>query len=752
MTRLFTFGSYNLYEMIKKFSIFLFCISISLQSFSKEGMWIPALLKAVEGDMQAFGLKLSAEDIYSINQSSLKDAIVHFGGGCTAEVISEQGLILTNHHCGYSQIQSHSSLENDYLKNGFWAMSKSEELRNPGLTATFIVEIRDVTADILIGISKTTPESDRNKMIEENSLKLESDVTKDSHFKAKVRPFYYGNEFYMIITETYEDVRLVGAPPSSIGKFGGDTDNWVWPRHTGDFSMFRIYTDKEGHPAQPSDDNVPMNPKYSLEINLDGVEEGEFTMIYGFPGRTESYLSSYAVDYVMNKSNPARIEMRTASLGVIDDAMERNNKIRIQYSAKQSRISNAWKKWIGQNFGLNRLKALDEKIERELEFTKKVSEEDLRAEYGDVLKNMQGLYNEIEGYNLARDYFIEYVFYGPEFIRYANRFSSIIDQYEDIVAKGKLDEELDKLRKATTSHFKNYNRTVDQKIFEALTPIYKRGVEDGFQPKMFTSVLNAKYRGSVDHLGNVIYNKSLFIDQEKMEAILANFSAGSVKKIKKDHGFMLMKDLFSGYYDKIRPRYNDLQGQISVNMRKYMKAQMELFPDKANWADANSTLRLTYGKAEGSQPVDAVIYKFYTTLDGVMAKYDKGSKDFDLPDRLIDLHAEKDYGQYADDGELRVCFTGSNHTSGGNSGSPCLNSRGQLVGLNFDRSWESTMSDIRFAPELCRNIMVDIRYVLFIVDKFAGAKHLIDEMKLVRNPIEETPEPFADPTMQSQNR
>ena len=738
--------------MIRKPILALLFVAITFFGNAKEGMWIPALLKAVEGDMQSYGLKLSAEDIYSINQSSLKDAIVHFGGGCTAEVISTQGLILTNHHCGYSQIQSHSSLENDYLKNGFWAMSRSEELTNNGLTATFIVEIRDVTSDVLKGVLATTPESDRNKLIEENSAKLEGEVSKDSHYEARIRPFYYGNEFYMIITETYEDVRLVGAPPSSIGKFGGDTDNWIWPRHTGDFSIFRIYAGEDGHPAEPSDDNVPLSPKHSLEINLDGVDEGEFTMVYGFPGRTEQYLSSYAVDYVMNKSNPARIEMRAASLKVIDDAMERSDKIRIQYSAKQSRISNAWKKWIGQNFGLNRLKALDEKIEFERQFNEKVIAEGKRSEYGSVLKNMQGLYSEIEGYNLARDYFIEYVFYGPEFVRYANRFSSIVDQYDDIVSKGKLEGELEKLKKATTSHFKNYNRSVDQKIFEALTPIYKKGVDDNFEPGMLAAGLDAKYKGKVNYLGNVIYNKSLFVEQEKMDALLANFSAGSVKKIAKDPAFKLMKDFFSGYYDKIRPKYNDLQGQIDVNMRSYMKGLMELFPQKASWADANSTLRLTYGKAEGSEPLDAVIYKYYTTLDGAITKYIPNSKDFDLPERLIELCENKDYGQYAHDGEMRVCFTGSNHTSGGNSGSPCLNRYGELVGLNFDRSWESTMSDIRFAPELCRNIMVDIRYVLFIVDKFAGATHLIDEMVLVRNPEEVEPDPMADPVMQSMNR
>ncbi|MEM7163536.1 MAG: S46 family peptidase [Bacteroidota bacterium] len=737
--------------MFKHFFCFLICLSFLNFSHAKEGMWIPALLKAVEGDMQTMGLQLSAEDIYAINQSSLKDAIVHFGGGCTAEVISNEGLILTNHHCGYSQIQSHSSLENDYLKDGFWAMSKEDELQNPGLTATFIVEIRDVTSKILKGIDETTPEGDRNKIIEENSKVLELAATKDNHYEAKVRAFYYGNEFYMIITETFEDVRLVGAPPSSIGKFGGDTDNWVWPRHTGDFSMFRIYSGEDGLPAAPNENNVPLKPKHSLPINLDGVEEGEFTMVYGFPGRTEQYLSSFAVDYVMNTSNPNKIEMRTASLGVIDAAMEKSDKIRIQYAAKQSRISNAWKKWKGQNFGLEKLDALNEKKAFEKEFMKRVSEKGLRSEYGEILKNLEGQYEEIFTYQIARDYFIEYVFYGPEFVRFANRFSSIVDQYEALSSEPeKFEEEIAKLKRATESHFKNYNRTVDQKIFNVLTPLYKKGVADSFEPEIFNDGL-AKYRGTVQGLGQAIYNKSFFVDQERMNNLLENFNAGSVKKIKKDPAYKVMRGLFAGYYDKIRPRYGDLQNQIDVNMRKYMEGQRKLFPERPNWADANSTLRLTYGKAEGSEPVDAVVYKFYTTMDGVMNKYIPGDKEFDLPQKLVNLWEEKDYGQYADNGELRVCFTGSNHTSGGNSGSPCLNGRGELVGLNFDRSWESTMSDIRFAPELCRNIMVDIRYVLFIVDKFAGADHLIHEMNLVRNP-EPKRDTFMDPTMQSLNR
>ena len=417
--------------MFKNFILLSLTLSLSFNLFSKEGMWIPALLKAVEGDMQSYGLKLTAEDIYSINQSSLKDAIVHFGGGCTAEVISNQGLILTNHHCGYSQIQSHSSLENDYLKDGFWAMSKEDELMNPGLSATFIVEIRDVTKMVLNGIDDNTPEEERAKIIKDNSVKLELEAGKGNHYEAKVRSFYYGNEFYMIITETYNDVRLVGAPPSSIGKYGGDTDNWVWPRHTGDFSMFRIYSGKDGKPAEASADNVPLKPRHSLEINLDGVEEGEFTMVYGFPGRTEQYLISDAVNYVMNISNPNKIEMRTASLEVIDDAMARNDKIRIQYAAKQSRISNAWKKWIGQNFGLNKLDALQKKLDFEKEFKARVSNSGKRSQYGDVLNKLQAQYKEIEDYQIARDYFIEYVFYGPEFVRYANRFNSIVEQYDE---------------------------------------------------------------------------------------------------------------------------------------------------------------------------------------------------------------------------------------------------------------------------------------------------------------------------------
>ncbi len=698
----------------------------TIKVYSHEGMWIPTLLQAIEEPMQAEGLRLSAEDIYSINHSSLKDAIVHFGGGCTAEMISDQGLLLTNYHCGYSQIQSHSTVDQDYLTDGFWAGSKEEELRNPGLTATFIQRIEDVTAKMLDAMASVSAEEKEKALIEMAAL-IEEEASENGKYKAKIVPFYYGAEYYMIVTKTYNDVRLVGAPPSAVGKFGGDTDNWIWPRHTGDFSLFRIYADAENEPSAISDNNKSYKPLKSLQISAAGVEEGDFTMVYGFPGRTEKYLVSSAVDYVENKENPAKIAMREATLSIMEKSMASDDKIRIQYAAKQSRVSNAWKKWIGQNFGLKQQKVLDQKIKWENEFQSLVDEDpEMKTKYGDLLNKLQLMNDSIESYKMARSMFIEYVYYGPELIRFINKFDKIVQSYEVLEKDGKLEEEKEKLMKATDSFFKNYHQPTDKLIFDKLTEMYISNVQTEL---LALSLRNPKARKK---LSNNIYVKSIFSSKKGVKDMLKKIKASNVKKLKSDPGFKFASEVYVSYFTSTRPNYSKYESKISDLMRQYVEAQRILFPDNRFSPDANSTLRLTYGKAEGSRPRDGVIYRFYTTSQGILDKYVPGSKDFDLPKKLVNLLENKDFGSYAhDDGTLRVCFTGSNHTSGGNSGSPTLNGKGQLIGLNFDRSWESTMSDIMFAPDICRNIMVDIRYVLFVIDKYAGADHLIKEMDIV---------------------
>lgn len=705
------------------------CLAITLLiSFNinaTEGMWIPTLLKAVEDDMQAMGLELSAEDIYSINHSSLKDAIVHFGGGCTAELISDQGLLLTNHHCGYGQIQSHSSLENNYLKNGFWASTLKDELPNEGLTATLIDRIEDVSSRMMEGITDRMTTEEVQDKLQENSKAIEESATSDL-LAAKVRAYNYGNSYFLIVTKTYKDVRLVGSPPDAVGKFGGDTDNWVWPRHTGDFSLFRIYADATNEPAEFSDSNVPYKPIQHLKVSLDGLDEGDFTMVFGFPGKTEQFLTSDAVEYLVNESNPMRIHMRDESLNIIDAAMRADEQTKIQYASKQSGISNAWKKWKGQNRGLKRMDALGQKQTLEAEFQNRVKGD---LKYSSVLADLNELQEANESYKKARELFIEYYYYGPEIISFAKDVSNFGKEYLNLEKEEEKKTLKDKFTKTANDYFDDYNASIDQNIFIALTPLYSEYLDDNLEPME----LLAGKEGWGIYAKEVFKNKVL-TSRENCISYISDISKVKHKRFQKSAASRLANQLVEVFYTLALPSYRKYNGEIESKMKVYTDGLMKLFPNKDYWADANSTLRLTYGKAEGSEPRDGMEYKFYTTADGILAKNASGLKDYELPEDLVTLLKEENYGKYADsDGELRVCFTGSNHTTGGNSGSPALDGKGHLVGLNFDRSWESTMSDIMFDPNQCRNIMVDIRYVLFIIDKYAGATRLIDEMDLVRS-------------------
>ena len=710
---------------MKKLFLFLWLL-ITTSLYAHEGMWLPTLLNI--DAMQAMGLKLSAEDIYSVNHSSLKDAIVHFGGGCTAEIISADGLLLTNHHCGYSRIQAHSSVEHDYLKDGFWAMSRSEELSNPGLTATFIIQIVDVTGRVLDSVDENTPEEVRNGIIKANSLALVDEYTKGTVYNADVVAFDYGNAYYLILKETYKDVRLVGAPPSAIGKFGGDTDNWVWPRHTGDFSIFRIYTSPDGKPAEYSPENIPLKPRHHLPVNLKGIHEGDFTMVYGFPGRTYEYIHHKAVEYITKVSNPMRIGMRKKSLSIIDAAMENDDATRIKYAAKQSRISNAYKKWIGQDLGLEAYDAVGKKKAFEKEFDNKLrANPELENKYGGLTDELGKAVEEGMDANLARDYLIEFYFYGPEIFRFAGGFSTLAQMYLDgETDKAKMEEQMNKLSDKTAAFFKNYDVEVDRRIFEALWPVYLNGV-----PAKYKVDFGRDDVKDTQKMADLFYGKSVFADREKLSGLLKKDGRKAAKKILKDPVYLAADAIINNYRDIVKPDYDLNNDRVNLLMRTYTRLQKELFPGKVFWPDANSTLRVTFGKAEGSKPRDGMAYTYRTTLTGIIQKSRTGNKDYVIPDRLYELWQSKDYGRYGEDGILPVCFLGSNHTTGGNSGSPAIDANGYLVGLNFDRTWESTMSDIMFDPAICRNIMVDIRYVLFIIDKYAGAGHLIDEMTLI---------------------
>ena len=722
----------SIHPILKGLFVFLFAFSRSMVAYAHEGMWLPTVLASVHDHMAGEGLKLSAEDIYSANRSSLKDAIVLFGGGCTAEVISDQGLILTNHHCGFSAIQEHSSLEHDYLKNGFWAATLKDELMNPGTTATFIVRMEDVTQRIMAALPQGYTEAQRKEAIAKESALIANEAMEGGRYGAVVRAFNYGNQYLVIVSETFRDVRLVGAPHGSIGNFGGDTDNWMWPRHTGDFSIFRIYTAADGKPADPSPDNVPLRPRHVLPICMDGVKEGDFAMIYGFPGQTQRYISSYAVDYIMNVGDPLKIRMRRASLAVIDEAMLASDATRIQYADKQKGISNAYKKWIGEVRGLNELKALQVKRDLEVEYRKRAAEQG-RVEFIAALDSLAGIFTTYPDLAEARDLHVEFFFVGPELFRFANSFAALATEasYNALKAEGKLDAELQRMRASAKAFHKDFDASVDKRILLAQFPLYLGNIDPALGPDL--SAIRTKHKGNWAAWADAVYASSVFADPVKLDAVLADLSGGARKKLNKDPALQFAKRLQEAYASKVKPRIDVDNDRIATNMRKYVEGLIALFPEKTFWPDANSTLRLSYGHVEGSSPKDGVIYEAFTDLDGLLEKYKPGDAEFDVPQRMLDLHASKDYAPYSSTSTMPVCFTSSLHTTGGNSGSPVLNARGELIGINFDRSWESTMSDIQFDPNKCRNISADIRYVLFVIDKVCGAGHLVKEMKLVKS-------------------
>ena len=680
-------------------------------------MWLPMFLQQLnEAEMHAMGLELSAEDIYSINNGSLKDAIVHFGGGCTAEIISSEGLLLTNHHCGYGQIQSHSSVDNDYLTNGFWAKDQTEELTNKGLTATFIKYMKEVTVEVLANETDNMSENQRKEMIKTVGDSLIAIEIEGTHYEASIKPFFKGNRYFMFVTETFMDVRLVGAPPSSIGKFGSDTDNWMWPRHTGDFSIFRIYADKDNKPAEYSEDNLPYQPNRHLSISTQGVKPGDFTMVYGFPGRTDEYLPAVAVKQITQVLNPAKISIRKTALDIMDKEMRASDDVRIKYASKYASVANYYKKWIGENTGIQKTRGIKRKEEFEAAFMDALNSNEVDPQYSGLLNLYDSLYDQMESVALARDYFIEIAYRGVEIIKFANKATKFI-------RTGSL-EDLEKFKKSISGHFKNYDANTDALLFDALLHKYHTDQAD-------SEYLPAYFNGKI-YSASEVFSKSYFANQEKLEDLFNSSLKKIQKKLSKDPAFIVASALYGHYRDVIHKKYWALEDELDALDRLYIKAMMEVLPDYRNYyPDANSTLRLTYGQVQGVSPIDAVSYGHVTYLEGMMEKYIPGDYEFDLPQKLIDLYESKDFGTYADDnGKLPVCFIATNHTTGGNSGSPALNAKGELVGLNFDRAWEGTMSDINYDASRCRNIMVDARYILFIIDKYANADYLLDEMTI----------------------
>ena len=707
-------------------------LSLSSMLRADEGMWIPILLQNNEQEMQDMGMNITVEDIYSINHGSMKDAVVLFDGGCTGEIVSDKGLLLTNHHCGFDWIQYHSTVEHDYLTDGFWAMSQEEELPCPGISAVMLKSMEDVTDRVLDGITRNTTDEERASIINDNIEKIKNEAEKNSKYQVIIRPFYQGNKYYMIYNEVFKDVRLVGAPPSNIGKFGGDTDNWVWPRHTGDFSVFRIYVSPDGEAADYSEDNIPYNPDYHFPISLKGAEEGDFTFVFGYPARTNEYLPAVAVDQEANVIYPVNVDLRGKILDIYNKYQEKDPKVRIQYASKHAHLGNGWKKWMGVIEGINNFKGVEKKYDFDKKFTKWAYQSRARGAYLTLIDEFEKVYKEYEPYRLATTYLSETVL-NIEVVTFAANFSKLSK-----VTKDTPQEEIDKLiadaKEATKAFFKDYHQPIDEEVAIMVLQEYINNQPEDFRPELLNTIVK-KY-DNVQAYVDELFAKTIFVSEESVNDFLNKFKASKAKKLAQDPALMAYNNVMDFYEKNVKTKAIELNDKINNMQRVFMRGQMEYHaevnPDKMMYPDANFTLRVTYGKVGGFSPRDAVHYKHFTTLDGIMQKENPEIYDYVVTDRLRELYDNKDYGRYADkDGSMHVAFIAGNHTTGGNSGSPILNADGHLLGLNFDRTWEGTMSDLIYDPSICRNISVDIRYVLFIIDKYAGASYLVDEMTIV---------------------
>ena len=717
--------------------LMIFAFGVNSYAFTPpdEGMWLPIFVERLNYvDMEKMGLQLTAEEIYSINNSSIKDAIVGLSQGstprgyfCTGEIVSDQGLMFTNHHCGYNFIQQHSSIQHDYLTDGFWAMSKEEELENEGLSASFLVRMADVTDSIIPFLSDTLTESERSKEIRKITKRLKKRESEDGKFNVTVNGFFGGNEYYLFVYVVYTDVRLVGAPPSSIGKFGGDTDNWMWPRHTGDFSIFRVYTAPDGSPAEYSKENIPLKPKHHLPVSLEGIEKNEFAMIWGYPGGTERYLTSYGIKYKIDDFYPSIIDVFGKKLEIWKEDMDADKELEIQYSSKYFGISNGWKLFIGMKRGLKRLKVYDKKLSTEKKFERWVnSNSERKEEYGDVLKSIkegyEGLSKEVKPFlyaNLA-------LTGGAEIIRFSQRFSQLQSLLEDKKENAEIIKETtDELKESSKDFYKDYSKVTDQKIFAALLKMYHNNISEKYYPSVFEKI-KKKFKNDFNAYAAYVYNKSVFTTPEKLNAFLDN---PKLKTLEKDP-VIIASNSFNEVFGSLMAGYRSNTINIRTGDRDFIAGLREMEPNKVFYPDANSTLRLTYGTVQDYFAADAVHYDFVTTLAGVMEKEDPDDDEFIVDQKLKELFEKKDFGPYGQDGKMITCFLTTNDITGGNSGSPVMNGNGELIGIAFDGNWEAMSGDIAFEPNLQRCINVDIRYVLFVIDKIAGAKNLINELTI----------------------
>ena len=697
-----------------------------------EGMWIPMLVEKLNyADMKKLGLQLSPEEIYSINNGSLKDAIVIFGRGCTGEIISDQGLVLTNHHCGYGSIQSVSSVENNYLKDGFWAKNHGEEIPVSGLTIQFLVSMEDVTAKILDGLNASTPEKERAEKISERSKEIVKSITEGTHYNAIVKDYYEGNEFYVLVYETFKDIRLVGTPPESIGKFGSDTDNWMWPRHTGDFSMFRVYAGADNKPAEYSADNKPFKPRHFLPISIDGVKKDDFAMIMGNPGSTDRYLTSYGVAMAVNETNPTRVKIRAEKLRIMDEGMEKSSAVRLKYASKYAGVANYWKYFIGQTRGLKRLDVVEKKQRIEKDFTARIeTDANLMKKYGNALPMIEGAYKTLADYNVARWYMSEAIMQGSELLGNANRFNKL---EELLVAKPAnkeaVNKETDRLKKNIESTFKNYDEAIDEALLARMLQMFYTDVPANQQPALLRTMA-ADYKNDFNALARDVFAKSIFASAEKTAAFLNNPKA---KALTNDPAYQLIR-AFMKVNQQLQEATQKAGEELKQGNRLFIAGLREMQPERTFYPNANFSLRLTYGTVQDYYPADAIHYDYTTTTKGILEKEDPSVWEFEVPAKLKTMIETGDYGQYGNpDGSMTVNFLTNHDITGGNSGSPVIDGKGQLIGLAFDGNWEAMSGDIAFEPSLQRTISVDIRYVLLIVDKFAGATNLIKEMNIVKD-------------------
>lgn len=711
-----------------------------------EGMWLPMWIGKLNiDDMHKLGFRLSAEHIYSINNSSMKDAIVglgqqEYGIGmffCTGEIVSDQGLLLTNHHCAYDAIQKLSSIDADYLTDGFWAYNQNEELPIPGMTASILVRMEDVTEKVLEGITHETSESQRNTMTAKAIKQIEKEASENKKYNVHVKSFFEGSEYYLFVYQTFLDIRLVGAPPSSIGKFGGDTDNWMWPRHTGDFSYLRIYAAPDGTPAEFNKENEVYKPKHHFPVSVQGVKENDFSMIFGFPGSTDRYLTSHGIDFALKYINPSIISIRDTKLDIMKSYMDKDPLTRIQYASKHAQTANYWKYHIGQTRGLKLHNVADRRKELEDNYLKWAQQDaDRQNIYGSALNDIETGYEQLSSIIHLFKYLEEAVFQGPEFVYFSfglYQLYGALMQQNDMSKKSKKEydatimELAQNFKPTAEKHFKDYNANIDKDLFVALFKMFYDNVDKAQHPDIFATAMK-KHKNSFESWANDIFKKSILVDEKKMNDFLAK---PSYSVLSKDPGWLItmsmITSLRSTYVD-----YADIEGKTDKAYRLFIEGLRKMQPEKKFYPNANSTIRMTYGKVLDYYPADAVHYDYITTMKGIIEKEDPNNEEFVVPERLMQLIKNEDFGIYGKNGELNICFLSDNDITGGNSGSPVINANGHLIGIAFDGNWESMSGDIQFEPSVQRTISVDIRYVLFITDKFAGATNLINEMTLIK--------------------